>query len=259
MTRRETFNRIPDLYDRARPGYPEALFDDLAGLIGLGPGCRVLEIGCGTGQATIPMAERGCHVTAIELGPDTAAFATRKLARFADVQVVNAAFESWPLPDEPFDVVLAATAFHWIDPAIRVVRAADALRPGGALVTLSNHHVQGDDGGFSIAVQDCYLRWVPGTKPGFRLPRPEDVRDDGEEIVGAGRFEAPIFLRHRWDRTHDSRGFVELLATFSDVLALDEEARSGLLGCISALIDGRFAGHVLKTNVAHARVARRLP
>src|SRR6266542_2199055 len=72
---RATFNQAADLYDRARPGYPPALFDDLAELAGVGPGCRVLEIGPGTGQATVPLAERGCHIVAVELGADLAAVA----------------------------------------------------------------------------------------------------------------------------------------------------------------------------------------
>src|SRR5919108_4449878 len=118
--RRATFDEAAELYDRARPGYPPALFDDLAELAGVGPGCRVLEIGPGTGQATVPLAERGCKIVAVELGEGLAAVARRNLARFPEVQVVTAAFEDWPLPAEPFDVVLAATSFHWIDPAVRV-------------------------------------------------------------------------------------------------------------------------------------------
>ncbi|HET8788172.1 MAG TPA: rRNA adenine N-6-methyltransferase family protein, partial [Actinomycetes bacterium] len=65
---RSTFDQVADLYDRVRPGYPAALFDDLAELAGVGPGARVLEIGPGTGQATVPLAERGCRVVAVELG-----------------------------------------------------------------------------------------------------------------------------------------------------------------------------------------------
>ncbi|MGH2816652.1 MAG: class I SAM-dependent methyltransferase, partial [Actinomycetota bacterium] len=66
---------------------------------------------------------------AVELGAALAAVARRNLARFPAVEVVTAPFEDWPLPEEPFDLVLAATAFHWIDPGVRVVKAADALRP----------------------------------------------------------------------------------------------------------------------------------
>jgi len=50
---RETFDTVAALYDRARPRYPSALFDDLADLAGIGSGARVLEIGPGTGQATL--------------------------------------------------------------------------------------------------------------------------------------------------------------------------------------------------------------
>jgi 16S rRNA A1518/A1519 N6-dimethyltransferase RsmA/KsgA/DIM1 with predicted DNA glycosylase/AP lyase activity len=95
---RATFNEAAELYDRVRPGYPPALFDDLAALAGAGPGCRLLEIGPGTGQATVPLAERGCRIVAVELGEGLAAVARRNLAPFPDVEVVNAAFEDWPCP-----------------------------------------------------------------------------------------------------------------------------------------------------------------
>jgi protein-L-isoaspartate O-methyltransferase len=58
------------------------------------------------------LAEQGCRVVAVELGAGLAAVARRNLAGFPDVEVVTAAFEEWPLPTEPFDLVLAATAFH---------------------------------------------------------------------------------------------------------------------------------------------------
>ena len=95
---RSTFDQAAELYDRARPRYPPALFDDLAALAGIGPGSRVLEIGPGTGQATVALAERGYRVVAVELGAQLAAVARRNLARFPSVEVVTAAFEDWPLP-----------------------------------------------------------------------------------------------------------------------------------------------------------------
>src|SRR5215204_4640687 len=137
---RVTFDEDAERYDRARPGYPAAVFEDLLALTELGPGARVLEIGCGTGQATVPLAERGCRIVAVELGAELAAVARRNLARFPDVEVVTGAFEDWPLPPEPFDLVLSATAFHWIDPGVRVVKSAEALRPGGTLATIATYH-----------------------------------------------------------------------------------------------------------------------
>src|SRR5918912_2954256 len=92
---RATFEEVPELYDRARPLYPAELFDDLVSYAGLEPGSRVLEIGCGTGQATLPLAERGFEVVCVELGAGLAAVARRKLAGFPRLEVVNAVFEEW--------------------------------------------------------------------------------------------------------------------------------------------------------------------
>jgi 16S rRNA A1518/A1519 N6-dimethyltransferase RsmA/KsgA/DIM1 with predicted DNA glycosylase/AP lyase activity len=85
------------LYDEVRPGYPEHLFDDLASLSGTGPGAKVLEIGCGTGQATLPLAPRGYRVLCVELGANLAAIAQAKLADHPDSRVLTSSFEEWPL------------------------------------------------------------------------------------------------------------------------------------------------------------------
>ena len=113
------FDEVPELYDRTRPRYPAALVRELADRADLRPGVRVLEIAPGTGQLTLPVAELGCSITAVELGPSMAAVAARNLARYPAVRVVTAAFEEWPLSAEPFGAVVCATAFHWLDPAVR--------------------------------------------------------------------------------------------------------------------------------------------
>jgi SAM-dependent methyltransferase len=256
---RVTFDEDAERYDRARPGYPPALFDDLAELAGIGPGCRVLEIGCGTGQATIPLAERGCEIVAVELGPGLAAVARRNLARFPAVQVVTAAFEAWPLPPEPFDVVVIATAFHWIDPAVRVVKAAEALRPGGTLATIDTYHVAGGTEPFFADAQACYERWDPATPPGLRLLPGESIPMDGEELVRSGQFELPRFRRHLTDVPYTTSAYLDVLLTYSGHRALDPAARRGLLGCIADLIDQRYGGRIVKRYLSELRTARRLP
>ena len=120
LTLRQTFDETAARYDRVRPGYPAALFDDLASLCGLRAGSRVLEVGCGTGQATVPLARRGYVVCAVELGARMAEVARARLAAFPAAEVERAAFEDWPLPPASFDAVMAATAFHWLDPEVRL-------------------------------------------------------------------------------------------------------------------------------------------
>ena len=130
--RRRTFDSAAERYERARPPYPPQLFEGLATVAELDDGDRILEIGPGTGLATVPLAEQGYQIVAVELGAELAAIARRKLAAYPNVEVVVAAFEDWPLPNEPFDAVVSATAFHWIDPEVRLTKAAWHCVPGEA-------------------------------------------------------------------------------------------------------------------------------
>ena len=254
---RAIFDEDAERYDRARPRYPAALFDDLAALAGIGPGCRVLEIGCGTGEATVPLAERGCEIVAVELGPRMADVARRNLARFPAVQVVTTTFEAWPLPPEPFDMVIAATAFHWLDPAVRVTKAADALRPGGALATIATEHVAGGTEDFFVDVQGCYERWDPATPPGLRLTPAADIPTSDEELARSGRFGPARFRRYEWDLAYSTAAYLDVLLTYSGHRALESTARTGLLDCIASLIDTRYGGRIVKRYLTELRVAYR--
>ena len=253
---RSTFDQAAELYDRARPGYPAALFDDLAELTSIGPGSRVLEIGPGTGQATLPLAERGCAVVAVELGVDLAAVARRNLAGFPRVEVVTAAFEAWPLPAEPFDLVLAATAFHWIDPSVRVVKVADALRPDGSLATITTEHIAGGDESFFAEVQDCYVRWDSDTPVALSLKPAIDIPSAHYGLDRSDRFGPATFRRYESDRSYTTASYIDLLLTYSGHRALEPEAQRGLLDCNANLIDTGHGGQITKRYLTELRVTQ---
>jgi SAM-dependent methyltransferase len=257
---RAIFDEDAERYDRARPGYPAALFDDLAELAGVGPGCRLLEIGPGTGKATVDLARRGCRLVAVELGPNLAAVARANLAAVdaapGSYEVVVSAFETWPLPPEPFDVVLAATAYHWLDPAVRVGRIAAALRPGGTLAVVETHHIEGGDAGFFVDAQRCYERWDPATPPDLRLPAPEQVPRLAD-TDHSGLFEPAVFRRYEWDHSYTRSAYLDLLLTYSNHRALPEPARAGLLACVGGLIDSRVGGRITKRYLTQLWLSRR--
>jgi SAM-dependent methyltransferase len=252
---RATFDEVAELYDRARPGYPARLLDDLAALADLGPGSRVLEIGPGTGKLTVPLAERGYQVVAVELGAELAAVARRNLAGLPDVQVVVAGFEDWALPEEPFDAVVAASAWHWLDPAVRATKAAAALRPAGTLAVIATHHVRGGDHGFFDQVQRCYERWDPDTPPGLRLPAAADVTTSWPELDDHDRFTATSTRRYEWDQRYSTGAYLELLRTFSGHRAMAPGARRGLLACIARLLDDVYGGQIVKRYLIELQVA----
>jgi protein-L-isoaspartate O-methyltransferase len=253
--RREAFDEVADLYDRARPSYPPALVGDLAQLAGLGPGSRVLEIGCGTGQLTAGLAALGVTLVAVELGPRLAEVARRNLAGFPAVEVVTADFESWPLPAVPFDLVVSATAFHWLDPAVRVPKSAAALRRGGSLAVIETHHVAGGTPGFFDRSQDCYVRWEPATEPGFRQPVADELDPRRPELDDSPLLGTVALRRYPRDIQHTAGSLTDVLRTYSNVLGLSPENRDGLLSCLTALIDGDFDGRVTTSILNELRVA----
>ena len=275
---RTTLSEAAELYDRMRPSYPRAVFEELAEFGRLGPGSRVLEIGCGTGQATLPLAERGYRVTAVELGAELAAIARRKLAPFPRVEVVVSDFEDWStpwseaergpapwseaergtLPHDEFDAVVSATAFHWLDPAVRVARSAAVLRPSGTLAIIGTEHIAGGDTAFFAEVQTCYERWDPSTPPGLRLQNASEIPRDSAELDQSGLFERVVFHRYEWTETYSATAYRDLLLTYSGHRALESDRREHLLDCITGLIESRYGGSITKCYLTELRLARRV-
>ena len=258
---RATFDQVAQLYDRARPGYPAALFDDVVGLSGLPPGGRVLEIGCGTGQATMPMARRGYRMVCVELGANLAAVARSKLAAYSQVEVVVGNFETWPVEPGTFDLVMSATAFHWIDPATRYQKVARALRPGGGIALFWNHHVKSaNDAGFFDAVQAVYERAAPEkAKKWEPLISAEELgTPELPAIEQSGSF-GPVAVRtYRWDLSYDAAGYIDVLDTYSDHRDQPAQERERLFRGIAEFIDTEYGGRITKGYQTILYVARRI-
>ncbi|MGH9283721.1 MAG: class I SAM-dependent methyltransferase, partial [Acidimicrobiales bacterium] len=126
------FDEAAGDYQEGRPGYPEAVFRLLQERCGLGPGSQVLEIGPGSGQATLPILGLGAEVTAVEPGAALAG-RLRERAGSGRLRIVGARFEDAGLPEPGYDLVVSATAFHWVPPEVGYARAAAALRDHGWL------------------------------------------------------------------------------------------------------------------------------
>jgi SAM-dependent methyltransferase len=256
---RSTFDEVALAYDELRPGYPQLLFDDIVLASAIPDGGRILEIGCGTGQATLPFAARGYHMACVEMGESLAAMARRKLALYPRVKVHTSSFEDWPLPNEAFDLVISAQAFHWIDPTISYAKVGHALRTAGTVALFWNLPVIGSDSGdFLRAVQEVYRKEAPELSQG-RLARPseEDIRSYQQGLCDSPCFHPVQVHRYSWSARHDAANYVRLLGTYSDHRRLSPDVRERLFAGIVELIDTRFGGSVVKNYCSVLHLARR--
>jgi SAM-dependent methyltransferase len=212
MELRATFGTVPELYDRARPTYPAELFRDLRELVERN---RLLEIGCGTGQATRDLVAAGFDVTCVELSPALGALAQRNVPA---ARVYVADVEQWD--GGPFDVVAAFTSFHWL--ADGYGTAARLLRPGGFLALGGTIHVLGDDP-FFAEVQDVYDEVVPHPDNA-----PPPLPDDVEDVELDDRFELVARRRYLREIEYTPDEYVDVLRTYSNNLVLPEPQRDEL-------------------------------
>ena len=259
---RTTFDGDALLYDEVRPGYPDTLFDDVVSLSGIPPEGRILEIGCGTGQATVPLARRGYRILCVELGENLAAVARRNLKAYPRAEVQVGDFEEWPLEAGIYDLAVSATAFHWLDPAVAYRKVARALTTGGAIALFWNEHVHSDaSGGFFEAAQEVYERETPeivGPEDHKGPPRPEEVHDRTGEIEGTGLFGAVTTRKYLWDQPYDAAGYLRVLNTYSGHRSLNDAARERLFRGISDLIETRFGGRIVKGYLTTLYIAHRV-
>jgi SAM-dependent methyltransferase len=246
--RKRSFDASARLYDEFRPGYPEPLFDELAQLSGIPEGGRILEIGPGTGQATLPLARRGFSLLGLELGASMARMCRRNTHEFPNVEILNVAFEDWAgdtsatrssrrsvdvSPSEAFDMVLAATAFHWIPYKVAYPRCARVLRPSGSLALLWNF-VDMPDTRFYRDLQGIYRNIVPR----MRLSQPPELRIERQrkKIVNSGLFGPVTILHYPWQSEYTADRYIGLLKTMSDHAILPPKVRQEVFRAIRRLI-----------------------
>ncbi|NGM11452.1 class I SAM-dependent methyltransferase [Verrucosispora sioxanthis] len=256
-----TFDTAAELYEQARPGYPEALFADLAETTGLVAGpARALEVGTGTGKATRGLLARGWQVVGLEPGRELATVARRVLAGRGDVRVLVAPFERWEADESvPFDLVFAATAWHWLDPEVAYRRAAELLRPGGHLAIVATEHVSpagGDD--FFRQVQRIYAEVGMGDGQGGPQPPETIAAPDAAAMAGSGFFASPTVHRYVWSRDYTADEYLAVLSTYSNHIAAEPWQRRTLFDGIRQLIATRPAGTIRKHYLNTLQVAARL-
>ena len=232
----KAFNNIIADYDFARPGYPESLFEDVIVFAKPARGARLLEIGAGPGQATDYFVKHGYFVTSLEIGDNQVDFLRKKYASFPNFRAVHSSFEEYAVPEESFDLVFSATAFHWIDPTFGIPKAYRLLKKGGAFVLF--WHLE------SVVRQETELQSELSRIFRQHAPELDDYisPEEGKKLhiervaqMGTdslfGSVEAKIY---RWNEEYAAERYLRLLNSYSDMHEISEDKRKAIFEDVAA-------------------------
>lgn len=250
-----TFNEVADAFDRWRPAYVPELYQDLFAYRPIGPSSRALEIGIGTGQATRPVLETGCALTAAEPGDRLAGRAREKFRAFPKFTVVNETFQDFEAPQGQFDLIYAAASFHWIPEETGYPKAFGLLKSGGAFARFACHsdYRKGQEALFA-AIQQVYAVYMPGSAP----PPVYGEADAARRAALAEKYgfvDSTFRLYHR-TRTYTGREYAALIGTYSDHIALGEVRCQELCGGVEEAID-RCGGIITLYDTIDLQLARK--
>jgi SAM-dependent methyltransferase len=214
-TRARSFGAAAEVYERARPGYPDEAVDWLlpAG------GRTVLDLGAGTGKLTRALVARGLEVVAVE---PLAEMRANLEAALPEVRAVAGTAEEIPLPDGSVDAITVAQAWHWVDPEKATAEAARVLRPGGTLGLIWNR-------------RDERIDWVRRIGEVMGSGDAELIELDGVEI-GPPFGPTESFVTE-WRRPMDADLLVEMAASRSYIITATPRRRREILDGVRRVVE----------------------
>jgi SAM-dependent methyltransferase len=234
MEQRFTFDQVASVYRNARPDYPDALIDDVVSYTNLKPKDRILEVGCGTGQATKGFAKRGFSILATDPGSEMLRAARESLAEFGNVKFLETTFEAWPTDRAAFRLIIAAQSWHWVSPDVRFLKAADALTPDGSLAVFG-HVPVGLPAPLLDQFKETYLRHISKWGP----PPEAWYLPDGPFkgwFIESG-FDPVEHRRYPWKWRHTASSYADFLRTRSDHRVMEPAKLNDLLREITQAIN----------------------
>ncbi|MEL6928466.1 MAG: class I SAM-dependent methyltransferase [Cyanobacteria bacterium J06600_6] len=222
------YDSVASAYDRTRPRYPQEILARMQEIAKLEPRKSVLEIGAGPGIVTIELAKLGAEMVSLEPSQAAWAIARAKCADYPNVEVINTTFEDWNLANKKFDVVVAATSFHWITPEARYIKTSTALKDNGLLVLLWNTPPQPSWEMYQD-LQDIYQTHAP------ELDKYEGHQEHQENIgkMAQGVIDSGYFQNQTSDRLvvtvhYTVEDYLTLLSTLSPYIGLRSAQRESL-------------------------------
>lgn len=254
-----TFDTVAETYAKLRPGYVDELYQAVFEYKPINHLSRVVEIGIGGGQATLPFLKTGCKLTAIDYGENFCKICREKFKEFTNFSAVSGKFEDFDMGGE-YDLLYSASAFHWIDEEIGYKKVYDLLKNGGVFARFANHPFR-DKGKPALSAEmdriyaDYYYKYH-NKEPKPLIEYTEEQAHDRALIAAKYGFTDVRYKLFYRTRTFTAKEYVLLLGTYSDHIAIEATIRNAFFSKIEDAIN-RHGGYITIYDTIDLQLARR--
>ena len=255
-----TFDTAVSNYDKMRPGYVDEIYQAIFKYVPIDENSNVVEVGSGSGQATLPVLKTGCKLTAVEYGENFSELLKSKFKAFPKFSVVTGKFEEVSLEEDAFDLIFSATAFHWVPEKEGYEKVYRMLKKGGAFARFANRprNCQNEPE-LGEEIQELYNEYYnkqhnikSGTKKWFTE---EDAKAISLIPEKYGFTDIKYFLFYR-ERVFTASEYTKLLGTYSDHIAIEESVRKEFFSKIEDAIN-RHGGTITISDTLDLELARK--
>lgn len=234
-----TFDTAVELYEKYRMCYINQIYDDIFSYKPIDHTSCLVEVGIGTGHATLPFLKTGASVAAVEYGANLSSFCEMKFKDYPNFRVQNLRFEDFECAENSVDLVYSASAFHWIPEDIGYTKVFSMLKPGGVFARFANHpNPDRDKPGMCDAIQEVYKAYSPHRQKPYARPveYTEQNAKDRAYIAEKYGFTDITYKMYHSTRTFTADEYIGLLGTYSDNIAMEEKIRNAFFGEIRQVI-----------------------
>lgn len=255
-----TFDTVASEYEKMRPGYVADLYHAIFDYIPIDKNSKVLEIGSGGGQATVPMLMTGCKLTAVECGERFSKLLKEKFKDYPTFSIITDKFENTELEDNTFDLVFSASAFHWIEEKLGYEKVYNVLKSGGAFARFANHPYR-DKGNPELSAEidelydEYYNKFHNKKRVALAEYSEEQAKDRALIAEKYGFADIQYALFHR-ERVFSAKEYTQLLGTYSDHIAIEETIRSHFFSQIEGAIN-KHGGTITIYDTIDLQLARK--
>ena len=246
-------------YDKARPHYPAELISHVAHLTQLEPHSKILEVGCGPGTATTAFAEFGCSIVCVELNAGFCELARRNCKQFQNVVIKQSSFEEWPIEASAFDIVVSASAFHWIQPQVGYPKVAETLRDDGYFVLLWNKEPQPTSDVCQL-FEEIYSQHDLPSLGRFETEaaREQMLKALAQPAIDSGVFKEVSSKQVKMEVKYTAEDYLLLLSSFSPYLNLEESRRNSLFAKLRRKINDDLMGIIDLSYISAANIFQKI-